>query len=336
MAYSIVPQSNPSTALLDGVFQSEGHYFDAFEGSIGALVDAGLITPVELEPQERRAPGYTAFLPGGKSCPPGKKAWRTPGYRAIRQREDGTIRLEITVSKEVQAERRAAKRAQEYEAEQARINDDIEQRGHLFRGWKLQQFVDSRGESWEGTKTQLQAVGLGVGMQYPGEPGAKKKAVFRCPLGFEFRVSLPLDRAKAAAGIYLALSDFAPGETQEQRREVRQAVHNAGKSSAVFRAERADFAELALKLIWREVFCKADGAIRFDLPEDGAIYASLGEAFQAVRDAIKHAPIITDAQLEAALRAKVGVAAARNDSVLQAVLREAMKPSIPAPLSDAG
>ena len=177
MAYSIVPQSNPSTALLDGVFQSEGHYFDAFEGSIGALVDAGLITPVELEPQERRAPGYTAFLPGGKSCPPGKKAWRTPGYRAIRQREDGTIRLEITVSKEVQAERRAAKRAQEYEAEQARINDDIEQRGHLFRGWKLQQFVGSRGESWEGTKTQLQAVGLGVGIQYPGEPGAKKKTV---------------------------------------------------------------------------------------------------------------------------------------------------------------
>ena len=176
MAYSIVPQSNPSTALLDGVFRSEGHYFDAFEGSIGALVNAGLITPAELEPQERRAPGYTAFLPGGQSCPPGKKAWRTPGYRAIRQRECGTIRVEITVSKEVQAERRAAKRAQEYEAEQARINDEIEQRGHLFRGWELAQFVGSRGESWEGTKTQLQAAGLGVGMQYPGEPGAKKQA----------------------------------------------------------------------------------------------------------------------------------------------------------------
>ena len=336
MANSIVTQTNLLISTPRGIARTEGHYFDAFDGTVAALVDAGLITPADLEPQERRTPGYTAFLPGGEPCPPGKGAWRTPGYRAIRQCEDGTIRLEITVSKEVQAERRAAKRAQEYEAEQARINDDIEQRGHLFRGWKLQQFVGSRGEIWEGTKTQLQAAGLGVGMQYPGEPGAKKRAVFRCPLGFEFLVSLPLDTAKAAAGIYLASSDFSPGETQEQRREIREAVNNAGKSSAIFRAERADFAELALTLIWREVFCKADGAIRFDLPEDGAIYASLGEAFQTVRDAIKQAPIISDAQLEAALRVKVGAAAARNDSVLQAVLREAMKPVIQAPLSDAG
>ncbi|MGQ0727306.1 hypothetical protein [Acidovorax sp.] len=336
MAISIVTQSHSSKPTHEGLAWSKWLYFDAVDGTVAALVGARLITPAELEPQERRAPGYTAFLPGGKPCPPGKKAWRTPGYRAIRQREDGTIRLEITVSKEAQAERRAAKRAQEYEVEQARINDEIEQRGHLFRGWKLAQFFGSRGESWEGTKTQLQAAGLGVGMQYPGEPGAKKQAIFRCPLGFEFRVSLPLDRAKAAAGIYLALSDFAPGETQEQRREVRQAMNKSSKTNAEFREERAAFAELALKIIWREVFCKANGATRFDLPEDGAIYASLGEAFQAVRDAIKHAPIISDAQLEAALKAKVGVAAARNDSVLQAVFREAMKPSTPAPLSDAG
>lgn len=336
MANSIVTQGALPISPRSGVVRTEGHYFDAFEGTVTALVNAGFIASAQLEPQARRAHGYTAFLPSGEPCPPGKKAWHIPGYRAIRQREDGTIRLEITVSKEVQAERRAAKRAQEYEAEQAQINDDIEQRGHLFRGWELAQFVGSRGESWEGTKTQLQAAGLGVGMQYPGEPGAKKQALFRCPLGFEFRVSLPLDRAKAAAGIYLALSDFAPGETQEQRREVRQAMKKSSKSNAEFRAERADFAELALKLIWREVFCKADGAIRFDLPEEGTIYASLGEAFQAVRDAIKQAPIVSDAQLEAALRAKVGAAAARNDSVLQAVLREAMKPSTPAPMLDAG
>ena len=38
MAYSIVSQGNPPAALLDGVFRSEGHYFDAFEGTIGALV----------------------------------------------------------------------------------------------------------------------------------------------------------------------------------------------------------------------------------------------------------------------------------------------------------
>jgi hypothetical protein len=336
MASSIVTDALAADSRPGVIQQFVGHYFDAFQGDQSALIHAGLISAGELEPQSNRAPGYTAFLPGGGPCPVGKKAWRTPGYRAIRQLDDGKIRLEITVSKELQAERRATKRAQEYEAEQTRINDDIEQRGHLFRGWALDQSVGRRGERWEGTKKQLQAAGLGVGMQYPVEPGAKKKAVFRCPLGFEFHVSLPLDRAKAAAGIYLALSDFAPGETQEQRREVRQAVSNSKKSSADFRAERADFAELALKLIWREVFCKADGAIRFDLPEGGAIYASLGEAFQAVRDAIKQAPIISDAQLEAALTAKVGAAAARNDSVLQAVLRKAMKQSASASLSDAG
>ena len=132
--------------------RTEGHYFDAFEGTIAALVEAGFIAPVELEPQERRAPGYTSFLPSGEPCPPGKKAWRTPGFRAIRQLEGGTARLEITVSKDIQAARRAAKRAHEHEKEQERINDVLARVGNEIRGKALRMDCDSWGESWVGTK----------------------------------------------------------------------------------------------------------------------------------------------------------------------------------------
>lgn len=336
MASSIVAESTSVKPYPESIARLEGSYFDAFEGTVVALVDAGLIAAHDLIPQAGRAPGCTAFLPSGEPCPPRKGVWRSPGYRTIRQREDGTIRLEITVSKQVQAARRAKLREQQHEAEQVRINRDIEERGHLFAGWQLKQNVGSRGETWEGTKAQLQAAGLGADVQYPGEPGAKQSIVCRCPLGAEFRIHLPSwDRAKAAAGIYQAVSDFAQGETAEDRRQLRRAFGEPAKSSAAFRAECADFAELVIGFVWREVFCRTDGALRFDLPEGGATYASLGEAFQAVRDAVKHAPIVSDAKLQAALKAKVAAASARNDSALQALLREAMKPPLAEPSSDA-
>ncbi|MBY0236455.1 MAG: hypothetical protein K2W93_15860, partial [Burkholderiaceae bacterium] len=67
-----------------------------------------------------------------------------------------------------------------------------------------------RGEEWEGTKAQLQTAGLGVGEKFPGEPGAPDELTARCSLGFEFRIYLPSwNRAKAAAGIYIAQSSYS-------------------------------------------------------------------------------------------------------------------------------
>lgn len=319
MATSIFPQNNPSTALLNGVLRSEGHYFDAFEGTTDALVKAGLVAPAELEPQERRAPGYTAFLPGGEPCPPGKGVWRTPGYRAIRLLEGGTIRLEITVSKEIQAERRAAKRAHEYEAEQARINEVLAQVGNDLRGMELRMECGSWGESWTGTKAQLQAAGLGVGMFFPGEPGAKKKVVCKCPLGFEFEITQHIDKFKAAAGLFAAYSKYEPQETKEKRLEVRIASSRANESAEEFRAAQSGTVEGLINMIFCALHSPALRAWRFNLPGDADATAKLSEAFQAIRDVLKEGEIVQNPKLQACLQ----LAAARNDVALQSLLSSA-------------
>lgn len=43
--------------------------------------------------------------------------------------------------------------------------------------WKFKCGQYDWGEWWEGTKQQLQAVGIGLGVSFPGEPGAPKKLV---------------------------------------------------------------------------------------------------------------------------------------------------------------
>lgn len=331
MAYSIVPQSNPSTALLDGVFQSEGHYFDAFEGSIGALVDAGLITPAELEPQERREPGYTAFLPSGEPCPPGKKAWRTAGYRALRQLEDGTIRLEVTVSKDEQALRRTAKRAREYENEQARINEALALVGNDLRGKALRTEYGSWGESWTGTKAQMQAAGLGIGMLFPGEPGAKKKVVCKCPIGFKFEVRQHIDKVKAAAGLFTAHSRYEPQETDAKRLEVRLAAGRANESAAEFRAAQSRAVDGFINMIFCALHSPALRAWRFNIPEDKDATAKLAEAFQMIRDVLKQGEVVPNPKLQARLQ----LASARNDAALQTLLSSAQEQPAQRPSGDA-
>lgn len=331
MAYSIVSQSNPPAALLDGVFQTEGHYFDAFEGTIDALVNAGLIAPAELEPQERRAPGYTAFLPGGEPCPPGKGAWRTPGYRAIRLLEDGTIRLEITVSKEVQAKRRAVKRALEYDAEQARINEALAKIGNELRGKALRMECGSRGESWTGTKAQLQAAGLGVGMLFPGEPGAKKRILCKCPMGFEFSVRQHSDKVKAAAGLFDAISWYEPHETGEMRLEVRVASSYVNESEEDFRAAQSRTVDGFINMIFCALHSPELRASRFNIPEDKDSTAKLAEAFQMIREVLKQGEVVPNPKLQARLQ----LASARNDTTLQTLLASAQEQPAQRPIGDA-
>lgn len=443
MALRIVAESTPTADTLPGITKSSTCSRDVFSGPADALVAAGLVALDELQPQEGRPHGVTAFLPGGEPCPPSRRAWREPGFRVIRLLDDGSYRLEVTVCKEVQAWRRKQKAAAEHEAEQERINKEVAEYGHKYRNWVLRHDFSGRAETWEGTKGQLQAIGIGVGLQYPGEPGAPEYVYCKCPLGFDVRIYLPqYERAKAAAGIYLAQSfykssaeeskhyvPYAPGvllevwadgwtdrdffvgsaealvaanlvpsvrlfpgqpgtnkcqasyrkdwtpsttsgrqddwaatickrgkgrfivevpvsnaefkrrkaarderkEEEEkteaalakERRELRQLAIGGNKTVEEFRAERMEEVAFDLKVLWRQVFERADGALRFDIPEDSELMEELADAFQTIRDAVQSAEVTVDKQLESELNKRLKLTAARNDKGLQSLLGKA-------------
>jgi hypothetical protein len=201
-----------------GVKKSSRWSCDVFTGQPDALIAAGLMSREQLEPQKGRTPGYTAFLPNGEPCPIHLRTWREPGFKAIRQQDDGEYSVEITVAKDVQLCRRRAEREAAQEAEQARINKAVAEKGDAYRNWTLRQDFSGGAETWQGTKAQLQAAGLGVGMKFPGEPGAPEYLHCQCPLGFDFRIHRPeYDLLKVAAGIYIAHSWYLPrGEAPKQ------------------------------------------------------------------------------------------------------------------------
>ncbi|NPC57857.1 hypothetical protein [Caenimonas soli] len=413
---------------------------DVFTGTADALVAAGLITPGELKPQKGRPDGCTAFLAGGEPCPPSRRAWREPGYRAIRLLDDGTYRLEVTVSKEVQAWRRKQAAAAEHEAEQDRINKEVAEEGHKYRNWALRHDFGGYAETWEGTKAQLQAHGIGVGLKFPGEPGAPEELQCKCPLGFAVRVfRSSCDRAKTAAGIYIAQSfylprckepkqyvahapgvmrevstaagwlssdlyygtanaliaaglvpdfDLFPGqpgrnkvqasyrkdwtpattsngqewgatickrgkggqysvevpvsqEEEQRRRSLRKSRddENQQKERAIADERRklrqlANGTEMSVEKfrencawateVWigelRRVFAKADGVLRFDIPEDSELSDELAEAFQTIREAVQTADVTHDKKLEAEVHKRLKLTAAQNDKGLQSLL----------------
>ncbi|WP_394791511.1 hypothetical protein [Rhodoferax sp.] len=215
MAGSIVTDS----ALFSdtpGISISPRNYCDVYHGTAEALVVAGMIDATHLVPQKGRAIGHTAFLPSGEPCPHRVRAYREPGFKTVRQNDDGTICVEITVAKDVQSSRLACRRAAETEAEQERINQSVAEDGHKYRNWVLQHGFGSDCEYWEGTKEQLQAEGLCVGMAFPGEPGVIGDIYGKCPLGFEVRIYLPTYyRAKAAARIYTAQGWYKQSERKK-------------------------------------------------------------------------------------------------------------------------
>ncbi|MBY0236947.1 MAG: hypothetical protein K2W93_18335, partial [Burkholderiaceae bacterium] len=79
MADSIVADQWSEVSLPPGVTRALRWYSNQYFGSEQALLAAGLITPEQLEPQQGRPLGRTAFMPDGSVCPPRVKAWREPG-----------------------------------------------------------------------------------------------------------------------------------------------------------------------------------------------------------------------------------------------------------------
>lgn len=237
MALSIVAQTPAVCISTNGVERETTCRYDVFTGTAEALCAEGLISPDQLRAQAGRQPGHTTFLPGGDVCPPMNRAWREPGYKSIRQQPDGTYRVEVAVSKDVYSWRRSLEKAKEHEAEQERINKSIAEDGHKYRNWTFRQQFDRWAEEWKGTKAQLQAAGLGVGMAFPGEPGAPSELKCSCPLGFEFVVSRsPYDRAEAAAGIFSARSWYL----RSKRASAVFAAHAPGVEKKVWMVESGD------------------------------------------------------------------------------------------------
>jgi hypothetical protein len=444
MALSIVAQaSEPASESLPGITKSSRWSCDIFTGTADALIAAGLITADQLKPQKGRTPGYTAFLSNGEMCPLHLRTWREPGFKAIREQRDGTYSVEVTVAKDVQLWRRRAESAAKHEAEHARINEELAKSGSEYRNWRFRQDFGGCAETWEGTKAQLQAAGIGVGMMFPGEPGVGEYLTCKCPLGFTFRIHLPeYNAAKAAAGIYIAHSSYLPsadeapfepcapgvlqqvwmpscwgtsdyftgtadalvragivpsmdlfpgqpGRTkmqasyradwspmgaanqneqrwgatirkrgkaefivekpvssaeQQRRRDAHKAYEEDRKQQQAklaeerkqlrqgvapqvtieqFRSDRTRMAEFTIKLLWTEVFAKEDGALSFDIPEDGELWDDLAEAFQTIRDVVREADILRDKKKVAAAQTRLKLVAARNDQGLQSLLRDA-------------
>lgn len=459
MALSIVADDSAPLASLPGVTRTSRWSCDIYSGTADALTGNSLITREQLEPQKGRQPGVTAFLPNGEPCPPHLRAWREPGYMVIRQQDDGTFCVELTVSKVVQAWRRkadkAARHAARHEREQERINQDLVESGREYRNWQFRQGFDGSSETWEGTKAQLQAKGLGIGAKFPGEPGAPERLDCNCPLGFEFRVFQSHDDAKAAAGIYTAYSWYVgrsndnkqfepytqgvlrevwtpdgglssnfyhgaatalvdaglvpdiglfPGQPSRnkmqasyrkdwtpmsncngqswritirkkgnrgryivevpvsedevgRRKQVREARQKEVKREEQvlsaqrkqlrqgiepettveqFRSERTEAAELCLKLLWGQVFAKSDGALSFNIPEEGELSNELAEAFQTIRDAVQDAEILRDKKQVAAAQTRLKLVAARNDKGLQSTLQAAKLLRLVQPTADDG
>lgn len=211
------PEPAAAQAAHAGVTQSTRWFCDVFTGTSDALIAAGIIKAEELLPQKGRAEGRTVFLPDGQPCPLNSRPWRDPGYKVILNVGGGSYSVEVTVPKDVQKTRLKAERAAaqdaEREAEQQRINEELAKKGQELRNWKLQHWFRDCSEEWVGTKSQLQAEGLGVGMRFPGEPGAPEYVQCKCPLGFDVRISLPkYEPVKAAAGIFEADSRYLPLE----------------------------------------------------------------------------------------------------------------------------
>lgn len=224
-----------STAAHPNVTKMTTWSRDIFTGAAEALLAAGLVSQADLKPQQGRPDGLTAFLPDGTPCPPSRRAWREPGFRSLRRLGDGTYRLEVTIPKETQAWRRKAKKAQEHELEQQRMDAALAECGPKYRNWTLKHGYtsDPSGatshtcyEWWEGTKEQLQAEGIGGGMVFPGEPGGPRELHCKCPLGFDVRVHLPGSSyapGKAAAHIYTAQSWYVEPRSSEKAEYVQHA-----------------------------------------------------------------------------------------------------------------
>ncbi|MDB5956745.1 hypothetical protein [Ramlibacter sp.] len=451
MALGIVAATPAAADSLPDITKSSRWFCDIYSGTAEALIAADLITRAQLQPQKGRQPGVTAFHAHGEPCQAHLRVWRDPGYKVIRQQDDGSLCVEVTVSREMQAWRRKAEKAAEHEREQQQMDKALSECGPEYRNWKLQHGYrngqatwQADYEWWEGTKEQLQREGIGGGMLFPGEPGGPEELHCKCALGFDVRVYLPGSTQKAAARIYTAQSWYVPhtkeakqyvqhapgvmrevwrpsgwrgrdfyygkaealiaaglvpslhlfpgrsgmnkqqasyrqdwtpatssphmdfgatirrrgkgnefclelavSDAEEKRREhvcmqrdterserakvlaaereqLRQAVQPE-TTAEEFRARRAELGEFWLKMIWKQVFANAEGALSFEVPEGSALREDLARAFQTIRDAVQEADIVRDKKQVVAAQTRLKLVAARNDTGLQSVLEDAKR-----------
>jgi hypothetical protein len=203
-----------------GIEKTARWFCDVFRGTADALAAESVITLDELLPHKGRGDGRTVFLPNGEPCPPNVRAWREPGFKVVERQSDGTYIVAITVGKVVQAERRKAQQVSEsaaaYERQQQHINEELAKRGAELRNWQLQHTYGPWHETWEGTKAQLQAEGLGMGLNFPGEPEAPEAVSCKCPLGFVVQIKMNRDGAKAVAGIFVAESCYTESTKRDE------------------------------------------------------------------------------------------------------------------------
>lgn len=194
-------------------------------------------------------------------------------------------------------------------------------------------------ERFVGTKEQLQAVGIGVGVAFPGEPGAQPRQItVRDPRGFKARIARAYRHD--GAGRYRVEIDFPPAEWERRRAErqerqererlerLRATAQEAGmtveqwllrdmpESAAKFRASKCGVAEYLAELIWKHVDgdygysfdaaaraqCEALTANLVRLFEHGGIVFDKAAHEQAVAEKLAVAGIIRQAQSRPTLR----------------------------------
>ncbi len=226
------PEPTNVHQLLHGVEVSRTWRTDSFRASPEKLIAAGIISRDQLASQPGREGRPAVFLPDGTACPLYVRgAWRQPDYKTVFLAADGKCTVEITVSTEEQRIRRKAEREAEAEALELELNKELAAQGSSLIPRELEYRAARDDEIWTGTKAQLQAAGIGVGIAFPGERGTPTRVHCKCPLGFPVAIRAHWEKLKAAAGIFDARSPYLddPDEPESTREPLafgvtRQAV----------------------------------------------------------------------------------------------------------------
>lgn len=191
-------------------------------------------------------------------------------------------------------------------------------------------------ERFVGTKEQLQAVGIGVGVAFPGEPGAQPRQItVRDPRGFKAQIARAYPWQ--GAGRYRVNIHFPPAEWESRRAErqerkrlerLRATAQEAGmtveqwllrdvpESAAAFRAQKCGGAEFITALIWAHLDgrdgysfdaaaraqCEALTANLVRLFEHGGIVFDKAAHEQAIAEKLAAAGIVRQAQSRPTLR----------------------------------
>lgn len=172
----------------------------------------------------------------------------------------------------------------------------------------LELYESDWGDRLVGTKEQLQAAGIGVGVAFPGEPGAQPRQITVLdPRGFKARITRAF--RSRGAGRYRVTIDFPPAERERRCAEskerarlerLREAAQAAGMtleqwllrdvptSAAEFRDRKCIVAEYITTMIWGHV----DGAYGYSF--DAAARAQCEAITAGLMRLFEHGRIVFD------------------------------------------